>query len=66
MPGIITSSRIRSGMGAVLAIFKQAAPEVVASTRYFGLGKINKDQVEDYATRKGITLEEAERWFDSR
>ncbi len=33
------------------------------STRYFGLGKINKDQVEDYATRKGITLEEAERWL---
>lgn len=33
------------------------------STRYFGLGKINKDQVEDYALRKGITIEEAERWL---
>jgi 5-methyltetrahydrofolate--homocysteine methyltransferase len=33
------------------------------STRYFGLGKINKDQVENYASRKGITLEEAERWL---
>ena len=33
------------------------------SIRYFGLGKINKDQVENYASRKGITLEEAERWL---
>jgi 5-methyltetrahydrofolate--homocysteine methyltransferase len=32
-------------------------------SRYFGLGKINKDQVEDYAVRKGLTLEETERWL---
>lgn len=31
--------------------------------RYFGLGKIGKDQVRDYAERKGMTLEEAERWL---
>jgi len=31
--------------------------------RYFGLGKISKDQVEDYAIRKGMELEEAERWL---
>jgi len=31
--------------------------------RYFGLGNIEKDQVEDYARRKGMTLEEAERWL---
>ncbi|HEB97881.1 MAG TPA: methionine synthase [Thiotrichales bacterium] len=31
--------------------------------RYFGVGKINRDQVEDYARRKGWTLEEAERWL---
>lgn len=30
---------------------------------YFGVGKINKDQVEDYAKRKGLSLEEAERWL---
>ena len=29
--------------------------------RYFGIGKIGKDQVEDYAKRKGITMEQAER-----
>jgi len=31
--------------------------------RYFGLGKIAKDQVQDYATRKGWSLEEAEKWL---
>jgi 5-methyltetrahydrofolate--homocysteine methyltransferase len=31
--------------------------------RYFGLGKIGRDQVEDYAARKGWSLEEAERWL---
>lgn len=32
-------------------------------SRYFGLGKITKDQVEEYGQRKGWTLEEAERWL---
>jgi 5-methyltetrahydrofolate--homocysteine methyltransferase len=31
--------------------------------RYFGVGKIAKDQVEDYALRKGISLAEAEYWL---
>lgn len=31
--------------------------------KYFGLGKINRDQVEDYAQRKGMSLEEAEKWL---
>ncbi len=31
--------------------------------RYFGLGKIKKDQLEDYARRKGIPLSEAEKWL---
>jgi len=30
---------------------------------YFAVGKINRDQVEDYAKRKGMSLEEAERWL---
>lgn len=30
---------------------------------YFALGKIDRDQVKDYAQRKGISLEEAERWL---
>ncbi|MEQ1676038.1 MAG: vitamin B12 dependent-methionine synthase activation domain-containing protein, partial [Chitinophagaceae bacterium] len=32
-------------------------------SHYFGLGKINKDQLEDYANRKGMSLEEMERWL---
>jgi 5-methyltetrahydrofolate--homocysteine methyltransferase len=32
-------------------------------SRYFGVGKIEKDQAEDYARRKGWTLAEAERWL---
>ncbi len=30
---------------------------------YFGVGKIDRDQVADYARRKGWRLEEAERWL---
>ena len=30
---------------------------------YFGVGKINKDQVTDYAKRRGISVEEAEKWL---
>ena len=32
-------------------------------SRYFGVGKIGRDQVADYAARKGWSLEEAERWL---
>ena len=32
-------------------------------SRYFIVGRINKEQVEDYAQRKGWTLEQAERWL---
>ena len=39
--------------------FYMAHPE----SRYFSLGKILKDQVRDYAERKKIALEEAEKWL---
>jgi 5-methyltetrahydrofolate--homocysteine methyltransferase len=32
-------------------------------SRYFGVGKIERDQVEDYAARKGWTVAEAEKWL---
>jgi 5-methyltetrahydrofolate--homocysteine methyltransferase len=32
-------------------------------SRYFGLGKISKDQVEDYAKRKNMSVETVERWL---
>jgi 5-methyltetrahydrofolate--homocysteine methyltransferase len=32
-------------------------------SHYFGVGKIERDQAEDYAARKAWALEEAERWL---
>jgi 5-methyltetrahydrofolate--homocysteine methyltransferase len=32
-------------------------------SRYFGVGKIERDQVEDYAARKGWTRAQAEKWL---
>jgi 5-methyltetrahydrofolate--homocysteine methyltransferase len=32
-------------------------------SRYFAVGKIARDQVEDYARRTGMPLAEAERWL---
>jgi 5-methyltetrahydrofolate--homocysteine methyltransferase len=34
-------------------------------SRYFGLGKIGRDQVEDYARRKQMSVAEAERWLET-
>ena len=39
--------------------FYYANPE----TEYFNVGKISGDQLEDYAKRKGWTLDEAKRWL---
>jgi len=33
------------------------------SSSYFNIGRIGKDQLADYASRKGITVEEAARWL---
>ena len=32
-------------------------------SKYFAVGKLGRDQVEDYARRKGLTLVDAERWL---
>ncbi|MGC9386702.1 MAG: methionine synthase [Hydrogenovibrio sp.] len=32
-------------------------------SRYFGIGSLGRDQVEDYAHRKGWTIEETEKWL---
>lgn len=32
-------------------------------SKYFGVGKINNDQLHDYAARKGMSLEDATRWL---
>ena len=32
-------------------------------SRYFAVGKLTREQVEDYAQRKGVVVEEVERWL---
>jgi 5-methyltetrahydrofolate--homocysteine methyltransferase len=32
-------------------------------SHYFGIGKIGRDQLKDYAQRKGMSIEEAEKWL---
>ncbi len=45
--------------GAAVSGLYFAHPE----SAYFGVGRIERDQVEDYAARKGWTVEQAERWL---
>jgi 5-methyltetrahydrofolate--homocysteine methyltransferase len=44
---------------AAVSGFYFAHPEA----RYFAVGRIQRDQVADYARRKGLSVEEAERWL---
>ena len=46
---------------ASVSAFCYAHPE----SKYFSVGKVAKDQVTDYAERKGIDMAEAERWLRS-
>ena len=45
--------------GASVSGFYFSHPE----SQYFGIGKIGRDQVADYATRRGVSVEQAERWL---
>lgn len=45
--------------GAAVSGFYFSHPE----SKYFGLGKIAKDQVNDYALRKGMSISEIEKWL---
>lgn len=45
--------------GAAVSGFYFSHPD----SKYFGLGKIEKDQVEDYAKRKGMSIPEVEKWL---
>ncbi len=44
---------------AAVSGFYYSHPE----SRYFAVGRIGRDQVEDYARRKGLSLSEAEQWL---
>ncbi len=56
----LTESRMMQP-GASVCAFCYAHPE----SKYFSVGRVMKDQVEDYAKRKGMELREAERWLQS-
>lgn len=45
--------------GSSISGFYFAHPE----SRFFSLGKIDRDQVQDYAVRKNMSVEEVERWL---
>ena len=47
--------------GASVSAYCFAHPE----SKYFSVGKMAKDQVEDYAKRKGEPVEKAEQWLQS-
>ncbi|SFU65394.1 methionine synthase (B12-dependent) [Nitrosomonas eutropha] len=57
--GIIVTESFAMVPTAAVSGFYISHPE----SKYFAVGKIGKDQVEDYARRKGWTLEKAERWL---
>ncbi len=57
--GICLTESMAMLPAAAVSGFYLSHPEA----KYFAVGKIERDQVEDYASRKGITQEEAERWL---
>ncbi len=57
--GIVITESFAMVPTAAVSGFYFAHPE----STFFAVGKIGKDQVEDYARRKNWTLEEAERWL---
>jgi len=54
----LTESKAMVPTAAVSGLYF-SAPE----SHYFGVGKITREQAEDYAKRKGMSLTEAERWL---
>jgi 5-methyltetrahydrofolate--homocysteine methyltransferase len=57
--GITLTESFAMWPGAAVSGLYIAHPE----SHYFGVGKVERDQVEDYAGRKGWSIAEAERWL---
>jgi len=63
--------RVESRTGIRLTESKAMVPTAAVSglylshpdARYFNVGKLGKDQIQDYARRKGLALDEVERWL---
>ncbi|XQW84072.1 methionine synthase [Thalassotalea piscium] len=59
--GLELTSSYAMWPGAAVSGWYFAHPE----SKYFAVAKMAKDQVVDYANRKGMTLEKAERWLSA-
>ena len=59
--GIELTDSMAMWPGAAVSGFYYSHP----ASQYFVVGRVKKDQVEDYAARKGWTLAEAERWLSA-
>jgi 5-methyltetrahydrofolate--homocysteine methyltransferase len=57
--GITLTESFAMWPGASVSGFYFSHPD----SHYFGVGKIERDQVEDYARRKGWSVEQTERWL---
>lgn len=57
--GVVLTENFAMWPGAAVSGFFLSHPD----SQYFAVAKIERDQVEDYARRKGWTLAEAERWL---
>lgn len=57
--GIVLTESYAMYPAAAVSGFYFSHPE----SKYFGLGKIEKDQVDDYARRKGMSIPEIEKWL---
>ena len=57
--GITLSDHLSMMPAAAVSALVFAHPQ----SQYFAVGKVNKDQVENYAERKGMPLEEVEKWL---
>ena len=59
----------RAGVGLTESFAMTPAPSVSGlffghpQARYFAVGRVGRDQVEDYAARKGMAIADAERWL---
>ena len=57
--GISLTESCAMAPGAAVSGYYFSHPDA----RYFGVAEIGRDQARDYAERKGMTLEEAQRWL---
>ena len=59
LAGINLTENFAMNPGSAVSGYYLSHPEAA----YFGTGKIEQDQVADYANRKGMSLEECEKWL---